>query len=281
VQIDIPFQLTADGDGIRALTGKPSAQQVSVDTIETSLKNERPADHCLKLEEFAKFLCEKGKLPPEVCAIVAPSKPGPLNSPLGPIPFGPPNSGALAPTPSGKTLFDPIPLVWFKPLFLYPDPIPLTPSTGGVHDFDMQIPGQFVEPGSDIGVHEEFIPEVDKVMRLERVLDKVDRRNGAERFRSLLRRHGRDMRIENEEPDHVQDVAWGGVDKPENLWPLNAKLNQDAGRAFQIFRITYAVNPGELPRPSTTNVPLGTASKRPGVENVVGRFFIIKGFGLP
>lgn len=94
VQIDMPFQLTADGEDIRAVTGEVSAEPVSVDAIETSLKNERPADHCLNLEEFAKFLCEKGKLPPDVCAIVAPSKPGSLNSPLGPIPFGPPNSGS-------------------------------------------------------------------------------------------------------------------------------------------------------------------------------------------
>ena len=93
VQIDMPFLLTADGDGIRTVAGEARAAPVSVDAIETSLKNDRPADRCVGLEELAKFLCEKGKLPPEVCAIVAPAKPGSLNSPVGPIPFAPPNTG--------------------------------------------------------------------------------------------------------------------------------------------------------------------------------------------
>ena len=196
--------------------------------------------------------------------------------------FKKPGAGATAAAgkvPSGRTKSDAIPVDWFKPLSLYPDPIVLSPSTGGSHEYEMQEPDQFVEPGHNIGVQPAWIPKRGKKMRLEKVLQDDDRGPAVDRFRSLLQRHGYPMT--GEDADHVQDLGWGGPDGPDNLWPLNTTDNQAAGRAFQNFRITYAVNPGEPARPETTNVRLGDAAVAPGPENVIGRFFVIGGFQRP
>ena len=264
--------------------------------IEAKLPTLPRTRDCSPLDQLISVLCRKGVLPPDLCRIGGHGGKAEFGEdgggadgggiPGGGIPDhggGTPGGGGgvgpLAGAPSGRSRSDPIPLTWFKPLGLYPDPIRLSPSTGGVHDYEMKEPGQFVEAGHEIGVEAQFLPEVDKLLRLEHVLQDDDRGPAVDRFRSLLRRHGRPMT--GEDADHVQDIGWGGDDAPENLWPLDATTNQDAGRAFQNFRITYAVNPGEAPRPETTKVRLGKASRASGPENIVGRFFIITGFERP
>ncbi|OBF33682.1 hypothetical protein A5724_19220 [Mycobacterium sp. ACS1612] len=244
--------------------------------------------NCMSWEEIKQFLCDNGMLPPQFCATEGQDRGRESGPPFGPVPFGPSGGGGPVPpspvpstakVPSGRTKSDAIPVDWFKPLFLYPDPIVLNASTGGTHEYEMQVPDQFVEPGHSIGVQPAWIPKRGKKMRLEKVLQDDDRGPAVNRFRSLLQRHGYSMK--GEDADHVQDLGWGGPDGPDNLWPLNSNDNQAAGRAFQNFRITYAVNPGEPARPETTNVRLGDAAVAPGPENVIGRFFVIRNFQRP
>jgi hypothetical protein len=172
---------------------------------------------------------------------------------------------------------DHIPIRWVKPLAAYPDPIRLTPSTGP-HDYEMTVPGQFVEPGHEIGVETGFRPDFGKSLQLERVIEDIDRGPGVDRFRSLLTRHG--WNGTGFDIDHVQDIGWGGPDEPVNLWPLNSRFNQNAGNRFQNLRLTYSnVRGGGPATPSTTNVRLADAAQAPGIDNVIGRWFIIESIG--
>jgi hypothetical protein len=172
---------------------------------------------------------------------------------------------------------DHIPIRWVKPLPAYPDPIRLTPSTGP-HDYEMQVPDQFVEPGHSIGVESGFLPEFGKSVQLERVIEEIDRGPGVDRFRSLLTRHG--WNGAGFDIDHVQDIGWGGPDEPVNLWPLNSAFNQNAGNRFQQLRLTYSNVPGGGPAtPTTTNVRLGDAAQAAGRDNIIGRWFIITSIG--
>lgn len=206
---------------------------------------------------------------------------GPVGPPVGPLGAGGGGGGGggTPPTfPSGlraRDKLDHIPLVWFKPLGLYPDPIRMTDSTGGTHDYEMDKPGQFVEPGHDVGVAPKFMPRIGKSVQLMHVIEEIDRGPGVERFRSLVTRHGFDMT--GLDVDHVQDVGWDGPDEPENLWPMPAGPNRSAGSKFQQFRITYSNTPGGGPAtPSTTGVRIVDALAAPAPDNIAGRWFVIR-----
>jgi hypothetical protein len=180
--------------------------------------------------------------------------------------------------PSGKLATDRrdhIPIVWFKPLPAYPSPIELIESSGRRRAFDMTQPGQQVEPGHDIGVWPAFLPAVGKSVQMKYVLQDDDRGPKVDRFRSLLERHG--WLGGTDQIDHVQDLQWEGPDDDKNLWPLDATLNQAAGRNFQNYRVTYSNVPGGGPAtPETTNRRLGAGMHDPGQSNLVGRWFIIR-----
>ena len=63
------------------------------------------------------------------------------------------------------------------------------------------------------------------------------------RFNRRFGRHGHRLQDQNprEEPDHVLDLDWHGADDFSNLWPLEASLNQAAGRSQNLNqRITFA-----------------------------------------
>jgi hypothetical protein len=180
--------------------------------------------------------------------------------------------------PSGKLVQDRrdhIPIVWFKPLAAYPSPIELIDSSGQRRAYSMTQPGQQVEPGRDIGVWPAFLPAVGKSVQMAYVLQDEDRGPAVDRFRSLLERHG--WLGGTDQIDHVQDLQWEGRDDPQNLWPLDATLNQDAGRNFQNYRVTYSNVPGGGPAtPETTNRRLGAGMQDPGPSNLVGRWFVIR-----
>jgi hypothetical protein len=173
---------------------------------------------------------------------------------------------------------DHIPLVWFKPLWAYPPSIHLVDHWGTPRGYDMTTPGQTVEPGHDVGVAPLFLPWIGKPVRMHYVLQDDDRGPAVDRFRSLLERHswtdGATHQI-----DHVQDLQWIGSegDAPFNLWPLLAERNTLAGNRFQNFRVTYSNVPGGGPAtPATTNVRLVDGMRRPGVDNLVGRWFVVR-----
>ena len=229
-------------------------------------------------------------------APVAAAPPAPSIPPAAPVVAGAVGTAAAAATqskkapagqprvPSGKTETDPrdhIPIVWLKPHFLYPDPIRLIDSTGVARDFDMTKPDQQVEPGHDIGIASGFLPSIGKSVQLQWVRNTDDRGPAVDRFRTLLNRHGW-IDGSTHQIDHVQDLMWSGEDAPHNLWPLNAEINEGAGRGFMNLRVTYSNVPGGgPPTPTTTNVRIGTGMDAPPPDNLVGRWFVIDGYQLP
>jgi hypothetical protein len=183
--------------------------------------------------------------------------------------------------PSGRqqgNVLDHIPLVWFKPLWDYPPSIHLIDHWGTSREYEMVTPGQTVEPGHDIGVAPSFLPWIGKPVRMHLVLQDEDRGPAVTRFRSLLQRHGW-TGGPTHQIDHVQDLWWAGLDADIdlNLWPLLSARNNLAGNRFQNFRITYSNVPGGGPAtPTTTNVRLVDGMRLPGVDNLVGRWFVIR-----
>ncbi|GIF18200.1 hypothetical protein BJ973_008837 [Actinoplanes tereljensis] len=230
-----------------------------------------------------------GQVIPPPMPAVTPAVTGAITTTIAPgtVPApGPKPDDPGAPRfPSGLqpgNVLDHIPLVWFKPLWAYPPSVHLVDHWGTPHDYDMTTPGQTVEPGHDIGVAPNFLPWLGKPVQLQYVLQEDDRGPAVDRFRSLLVRHGW-LEHATHQIDHVQDLGWTGpeADDPLNLWPLAAARNTLAGNRFQNYRVTYSNVPGGGPAtPTTTNVRLVDRTRHPGVDNLVGRWFIIREIGL-
>jgi hypothetical protein len=265
LRVSLTYGPGGPGHSIGPITSRP----IPVSRIEAVVPTLPRTRDCAILDRLIAVLCRKGVLPAGACAV-----PGHGGGPE----FGPAGAGGViagTTAPSGRTRGDPIPITWFKPLAAYPDPITLTDSLGTPHDYEMTTPGQFVEPGSEIGISSGYLPDYGKKVRLMAVVEDIDRGPGVSRFRRLLRRHG--FNLTGYDIDHVQDVAWDGLDDPDNLWPLRSSTNRSAGSKFRAMRITYSNTPGGGPAtPSTTNVPLGSAAVAPAPDNVIGRYFVIR-----
>ena len=174
-QFSFPLSMGYSSSGPSFSAGPASAKPIPIESIEAVLPQWVAMQDCKSLDEIIAHLCKKGVLPPGLCA---PQPQGP--SPLPVLPAapgggggggpGPGGGGTVPPTlayPSGLTSRDPIPIIWFKPLGLYPDPITLSDSVGNINEYDMDRPGQFVEPGSNIGVTANFLPRIGKKVHLE------------------------------------------------------------------------------------------------------------------
>jgi hypothetical protein len=185
--------------------------------------------------------------------------------------------------PSGlqeQNRLDHIPIVWFKPLWVYPATVHLIDQWGAAREYDMTTPGQTVELGHDIGIAPLFLPYVGKSVQLQYVIQDQDRGPAVDRFRSLLVRHGW-MGGGTHQIDHVQDLFWNGPDSDYNLWPLDAARNNLAGNQFMNLRVTYSNVPGGGPAtPATTNVRLTDGMRAPGTNNLLRRWFIISSMTL-
>ena len=123
--------------------------------------------------------------------------------------------------PTGNSRSDPIEMTWFKPIGVYPGRVRLDTGFYPIHP-----PKELFGEGLDIGVEAWYFPGEGKVLMKSLPGGTV----GSTRFKRLLERHGYDWARAGTEPDHVQDRAWGGSDDFENLWPLDAVYNRDAGR---------------------------------------------------
>jgi hypothetical protein len=200
-----------------------------------------------------------------------------------PAPMPGPGPGLQQRVPSGLQEHNPldhIPIVWFKPLWVYPTALHLVDQWGDAREYDMTTPGQTVELGQDIGVAPLFLPWIGKPVQLQFVIQDKDRGPAVDRFRSLLVRHGW-TEGDTHQIDHVQDLFWTGPDQPYNLWPLNSERNKLAGNQFMNLRVTYSNVPGGGPAtPATTNVRLSDGLRAPGVNNLLRRWFIIRSIGL-
>jgi hypothetical protein len=105
VDIGIPITVGVSSGGSLAKIGKPTVSPIPFDTIQTALQGARNPDDCMDLKELAAFLCKKGKLPPDICAIlVGPTPPGPLcATPPCPTPPGPAPTGAPCVSGPGRS----------------------------------------------------------------------------------------------------------------------------------------------------------------------------------
>jgi len=179
--------------------------------------------------------------------------------------------------PSGKTKSDPIEMIWYKPLGLYPpsiqlgedryfinEPDPLVvPSVAGLPDVRRSgaTSGEIVIGIDPTG---EFYPGLDKVW--PRVRAGVLRTGDKQReFRHLLREYGYDWG--SKEADHVRDLQWAGEDAYDNLWPLERTWNNLANRILG-QSVTYKNDSGEVETVPLRDTPLN-------------RWFIIKGMQRP
>jgi hypothetical protein len=126
--------------------------------------------------------------------------------------------GHRAPT---GTREDPIPITWWKPLRWYLDPVTLT-IDGEKRQF--QRDGKAMLPNKEaIGVS--YWPMERDVIQIT----SPTKRSGSmqKAFDAALVRYGFPLAGWN--ADHVEDLEIGGSDSYDNLWPLEAGVNQRAG----------------------------------------------------
>ena len=104
VEIRVPVTI-ATGSGKAVTIGTPTAGKFPADAIETDLQDDHEPEHCMGLEELAKFLCDRGKVPPDICAILLPGKGGLVKppTPACPTPPCPTPLCATPPCPPGPT----------------------------------------------------------------------------------------------------------------------------------------------------------------------------------
>jgi Domain of unknown function (DUF4157) len=167
-------------------------------------------------------------------------------------------SGLLA----GDT--DRIEMTWYKPTAFYPDPIDLQGEDYYMEEKKELPPPQDFEL---IGVDAEFMPFSGKTLSLYKEGE------GPKKawFRRRLEAAGYDWA--GMDADHVQDIMWNGPDEYENMWPLNEKINRDAGRKQNQEQVIY-FRPDDK-RPCAVRMSIGMAR---GEYPMDGRRFKIGSF---
>jgi hypothetical protein len=121
-------------------------------------------------------------------------------------------------SPTGLSPDDPIPLVWYKPLSLYPETIEIQG-----HSYRRDVPTRLPH-GEPIGVSRQWWPPNREPFQLL-----PERRGQAAReFREILRD---DYHFDwgGLQADHVRDLQWSGPDSFRNLWPFDMRQNPSAG----------------------------------------------------
>lgn len=126
--------------------------------------------------------------------------------------------GHVAPT---GTRDDPIPMTWYKPLHWYLDPVTLR-INGEKREFRRNSKAMLPH-GEAIGVS--YWPSNGDLIQLTTPTRRTGRMQAD--FSAALLRYGFPLAGWN--ADHVEDLAMGGFDDFDNLWPLEAGVNQRAG----------------------------------------------------
>ncbi|WP_138992101.1 DUF4157 domain-containing protein [Larkinella sp. C7] len=125
--------------------------------------------------------------------------------------------------------------------------IPPTQSLAFPTEFGGQRDGQSVRL-IKIGVEASNLPHIGKKIR--RTPSKARRMEG--RLKTLLAsynypwRESKNFEGNDESPDHVQDLGWGGHDSIDNLWPLYSSMNTGAN---EIYYRTIEYGAGQRGRP--------------------------------
>lgn len=263
-QFTLPVKIAYSGGLPRISLGTPDVKPIPVDSIQTYLRNNRPPDRCLGLEEIIEHLCKQGKLPPSVCSMLTGKLdiPGVIPSAQPVAPLGPatPGTGPVTPTaPAHKapigTKSDPIHMIWLKPLRFYDNPLRLD---GGTYSRNKK---KRLTNGDTIGV--DFWPGVGDVVKK----NLNGRGREADRFKKALENDGYENWDQNS-PDHVLDLFFDGADDFDNLWPLDRDVNRRAGT-------WHPGQPVEFNKPSD---PPDAPPRREAIASSTldGCYFIIK-----
>jgi hypothetical protein len=130
------------------------------------------------------------------------------------------------------TISDPIPIVWYKSVSGY-RPILLNTSQGSRAFYPsrkawLRLGGRFerhtVGGGFQLGVDARFFPSINK--KIQRTNGEARKLGFADIFIEILEALGYNWNAGGRKnPDHVQDLALGGVDDFSNLWPLDNAAN--------------------------------------------------------
>jgi hypothetical protein len=225
-QFTLPLSL-GYSDGKSSFSAGPLGinHDIPVSSIEARIPTLPRERDCQSLDRLIDVLCRNGVIPKELCALkghggsaeFAPDS-GPATA-LGQMQGDAlPQSGHLAPTGTSK---DPIPMVWYKPLHWYLDPVTLM-IDGEKRKFRRNQKA-LLPHGEAIGVS--YWPSKGDKIYLTSPTKRSKTMQNA--FNAALKRYGFNNAGWN--ADHVEDVEMGGFDDFDNLWPLEAGVNQRAG----------------------------------------------------
>jgi hypothetical protein len=154
----------------------------------------------------------------------------------------------------------PILMYWFKPDDWYPDS--LDRHRDGKTDRIRRFGYRTYPDDFQAGVEGVYWPWEGK--RLQFKGDDRDKRGPAVKwFKDDLENAGVDVDHQlgyDTDIDHVQDLAWGGPDHENNLWPLYSKANQDAGWLQSIKQeVWWVEKDGDEPKKTPIKeVPAGS-----------------------
>lgn len=167
--------------------------------------------------------------------------------------------------PSGLTANDAIPIQWFKPMSLYHRVVlPALPESEQLFDWNTRdtLPKNHFGQSLTIGLKSDVLPKEGKVF--QRLND--FRGSQSELFKLTLEEFG--FGWDGLDPDHVQDLQFGGEDAISNLWPLDSSANRSAGSRQIQHIVHWKSDNGQV-------IAIQAGDKR-----LVGRYFKIDRIGL-
>jgi hypothetical protein len=146
-------------------------------------------------------------------------------------PTRPPTAPPRLPSGKSNTEADAIPMTWYKPLNdrWYPPVIHLPGLAASFErepSHPVEIPGALIGQEFYLGVAQEFRPHTGKRFRRD---PEVRDPKVVSRYRGVLRKYGYAPRSGEVQVDHAMDLAFGGQDRFDNLWPLDTGANLSAG----------------------------------------------------
>jgi hypothetical protein len=167
-------------------------------------------------------------------------------------------AGHVAPTGAED---NPIPMIWYKPLWWYLDPVKLN-INGKKRDFKRDSKAKLPH-GPEIGVS--YWPGKGDVVQLRDPTKRGGKAQGD--FNKALSMYG--FKTAGWNADHVVDVNMGGADNFSNLWLLEAGVNQRAGN-WQLGQSVRFSKDDE--KPGNVYGPIAIQ----GQEYLRGRYFVIR-----
>jgi phage-related protein len=142
---------------------------------------------------------------------------------------------------------DPIPIQWYKPVDAYLDPISIRvrPKPPGAAKISAAMLGNTpvesrLGEARRVGIVRRNLVKRGDTLKLTGTPVAARARPESRAMGTLLKSLGFSLR--NRDIDHVRDLAFGGPDAPENLWPLRGSTNKIAstqGNWYGSYRLRY------------------------------------------